>query len=92
MPTNSLIDQSDLLGHTLVMQTVVSAADAKASFSELLRRAEAGEDIIVTRNGDPVARLGPVRPRAGGFLRGEIVVVDPTWWHADDDLANAFEA
>jgi Antitoxin Phd_YefM, type II toxin-antitoxin system len=33
------------------MQTVVSAADAKATFSDLLRRVEAGEEVIVTRNG-----------------------------------------
>jgi prevent-host-death family protein len=72
------------------MQTVVTAADAKASLSELLRRAEAGEDIIVTRNGEPVAKLGPIRARTGGFLRDEVVVVDPEWWQADPDLADAF--
>jgi prevent-host-death family protein len=72
------------------MQTIVTAADAKAGLSDLLRRAEAGEEIIVTRNGDPVAKLGPIRPRTGGFLRGEVVVSDPTWWHPDDALADAF--
>jgi prevent-host-death family protein len=72
------------------VQTVVTAADAKAGLSELLRRAEAGEEIIVTRNGDPVAKLGPIRPRTGGFLRDEVVVIDPDWWHADPDLAYEF--
>jgi prevent-host-death family protein len=72
------------------MQTVVTAADAKAGLSELLRRAEAGEDIIVTRNGEPVAKLGPIRARTGGFLRDEVVVVDPEWWQADPDLADDF--
>jgi prevent-host-death family protein len=72
------------------MQTVVTAADAKAGLSELLRRAEAGEDIIVTRNGEPVAKLGPIRARTGGFLRDEVVVVDPEWWQADPNLADAF--
>jgi prevent-host-death family protein len=72
------------------MQTVVSAADAKATFSDLLRRAEAGEEVIVTRNGDPVAKLVPVRARTGGFLRGEVVVNDPNWWKADEDLADDF--
>jgi prevent-host-death family protein len=72
------------------MQTVVTAADAKAGLSELLRRAQAGEDIIVTRNGEPVAKLGPIRARTGGFLRDEVVVVDPEWWQADPDLADAF--
>jgi prevent-host-death family protein len=71
--------------------STVSAADAKSGLSELLRRAEAGEEIIVTRNGEPVAKIGPLRKRVGGFLRGEIVVKDPNWWHADDDLADQFD-
>ncbi|WP_111536990.1 type II toxin-antitoxin system Phd/YefM family antitoxin [Palleronia aestuarii] len=37
----------------------VSIADAKASFAELIRRAEAGEEIELTRYGRPVARLVP---------------------------------
>lgn len=72
------------------MTTVVSAAEAKATLSELLRRAEAGEEILVARNGQPVARLSPVRPRVGGFMRGEVVVHDPDWWQPDDDLADQF--
>jgi prevent-host-death family protein len=72
------------------MTSVVSVAEAKATLSELLRRAEDGEDIIVARNGQPVAKLSPVRPREGGFMRGEIVVHDPDWWHADPDVADAF--
>jgi prevent-host-death family protein len=69
----------------------VTAADAKAGLSELLRRAENGEEIIVTRNGEPIAQLGPLRRRVGGFMRGEIVVSDQSWWHSDDDLATLFE-
>lgn len=72
------------------MQTIVSAADAKAGLSELLRRAEAGEEIIVTRNGEAVAKLVPIRQREGGFARGEVVVKDTTWWHADVELADDF--
>ncbi len=74
------------------MAVYVAAAEAKAQLSELLRQAEAGQEIIVTRNGEPVARLGPIRPRAGGFLRGELVVHDATWWHADGELADDFGA
>jgi prevent-host-death family protein len=35
----------------------VSVADAKNRFSELVARAEAGEEIAVTRHGKPVARI-----------------------------------
>ena len=39
--------------------TDVSIADAKAHFSELVERAEAGETVRITRRGKPVARLVP---------------------------------
>ncbi len=38
--------------------TVYSAAEAKAQFSSLLDRVIAGETILITRHGKPVARLG----------------------------------
>lgn len=72
------------------MTITVSVAEAKATLSELLRRAEDGEEILVARNGHAIARLSPVRPRVGGFMRGEVVVYDIEWWRADDDLADDF--
>lgn len=39
----------------------ISLADAKARLSELIDRAEAGEEICITRRGKPVARLLPAR-------------------------------
>lgn len=40
-----------------------SVVDAKARFSELLSRAEAGEEITIKRHGKPVARLVPDNPK-----------------------------
>ena len=40
----------------------VSVSDAKAQLTELVRRAEAGEEIVLTRHDRPVVRLEPVRP------------------------------
>lgn len=40
--------------------TEFAVADAKARFSELLARAEAGEEITIKRHGASVARLVPV--------------------------------
>jgi hypothetical protein len=31
-----------------------------------------------------------VRPREGGFMRGEVIVHDPEWWAADPELAEQF--
>lgn len=39
----------------------VGAYEAKTRFSELLEKAESGEEIIITRHGAPVAKLGPVK-------------------------------
>jgi prevent-host-death family protein len=72
------------------MTITVSVAEAKAKLSDLLRRAEAGEDVLLARNGEPVARLSALRPREGGFFRGEVVVHDEDWWKPDAGLARDF--
>jgi prevent-host-death family protein len=74
----------------LVIMKVVTAAEAKAGLSDLLRRAEAGEEIVVTRSGVPVAKVVPIRPRTAGLLRGEVVINDEEWWKPDDSLADSF--
>ena len=38
----------------------VNLADAKAHLSELVSKAETGEETIITRRGKPVAKLVPV--------------------------------
>ena len=38
----------------------VSIRDAKAHLSEYIRRAEAGEEVVLTSHGRPVVRLVPV--------------------------------
>lgn len=60
----------------------VSVADARNRLSELLRLAEAGENVLITRNGKPVARLVPVPPTRRvvrfGTMRGHIHL-KPGW-------------
>jgi len=68
----------------------ITAGEAKAKFSELLRKAEAGDEVVVTRNGTAVAKLVPIQPRVAGGMRDEIEVVDEAWWSADPDLADQF--
>ena len=43
---------------------IVGAYEAKTRLSELLEKAEAGEEIVITKHGVPVAKLVPVRKRA----------------------------
>ncbi|MEF3366263.1 type II toxin-antitoxin system prevent-host-death family antitoxin [Methylocystis sp. 9N] len=40
----------------------VSVTEAKGQLTELVRRAEAGDEVILTRHGHAVARLAPVTP------------------------------
>lgn len=37
----------------------ISVSDAKAQLTNLVRRAEAGEEVVLTRHGRPVARVAP---------------------------------
>ena len=45
--------------------TTVSAYEAKTHLPRLLRAAERGETVIITRHGKPVAQLGPVGEKRG---------------------------
>ena len=42
------------------MSATFKIAEAKAHFSELVARAEAGEEVIIARGDRPVARLAPL--------------------------------
>jgi prevent-host-death family protein len=42
---------------------IVGAREANRSFSKILKEAENGKTITITRNGKPVARLAPVGKR-----------------------------
>ena len=66
------------------MGTTVSVAQAKSQFAALVARAEAGENIIVTRGGRAVACLGPLPGRqpikygelSGLFLSEDLSIPD----------------
>jgi len=60
----------------------VSIAEAKNRLSQLVRAAEGGEEVLITRNGRPVAQLVPApakrrKVRLGG-MRGQIRLL-PGW-------------
>lgn len=51
--------------------------EAKTHLSRLLQRVEAGEEVVIARGGEPVARIVPVNPalpRKPGRLKGKIVI------------------
>lgn len=58
---------------------VVNVHRAKTELSRLLARVEAGEDVVIARRGEPVARLVACRARSRrqpDVLKGKIVVPD----------------
>jgi prevent-host-death family protein len=73
----------------------VSVYAAKTHLSRLLDRAAKGEEVVITRNGRPIARLVPVAalraPRKLGGLRGRIRIADDFDAPLPDELLDAFE-
>jgi prevent-host-death family protein len=56
---------------------VVNMHEAKTRLSELVRLVEAGEKVLLARNGTPVVELvraEEAKKREGGFLKGQIRV------------------
>jgi prevent-host-death family protein len=59
------------------MAASVNIHEAKTNFSKLVRRAEEGEEIVVRRGREPVARIVPLEAKKGGVtgrgsMKGEI--------------------
>jgi prevent-host-death family protein len=59
-------------------QTVVGMYEAKTHFSKLVRRAAAGEEVVIASAGKPVAKLigysPSSAPRKPGLLAGQIEI------------------
>lgn len=69
--------------------------EAKTRFSQLVDKAAAGEDVIVSRHGRPlvrITRLEPAAPRVRfGALKGRVRVADDFDAPLPDDLLAGFE-
>ena len=70
--------------------------EAKTKLSQLVERAEGGEEIVIARNGKPVARLVPVVGASSlaavhGALRGRVHFAED-FDELPDDIAEAFGA
>ena len=91
-PTCAASDRSDQAGlaeQTDMMTVQVNVQEAKTRLSQLLAAGERGEEIVIARDGTPVARLVPVAapaPRPVGFVAGAVTdaFFEPL---PDDELA-----
>jgi prevent-host-death family protein len=71
----------------------VGMHEAKSQLSRLVARVEAGEEIVITRRGQPAARLVPERRGEGfaslaGAWRGRVRIADD-FDELPDDLAES---
>ncbi len=73
----------------------INVYQAKTHLSRLIDRAEAGEEILITRHGRPVARLVPAhgrsQPRTLARLKGRIRVGRDFDAPLPADMLEAFE-
>lgn len=51
----------------------ISVTDAKAQLTDLVRRAEAGDDVVLTRHGQPAVRLVPIRAAVAPGARRSLI-------------------
>jgi prevent-host-death family protein len=72
----------------------VGVHEAKTHLSRLLRRVAEGEEVVITRDGRPAARLVPIAPparREVGFDRDILAVPDDFDDPLEPGLLDAFE-
>ena len=74
--------------------TTVNIHEAKTNLSKLLKRVAAGEEIIVAKAGEPVAKLVPYtapakKPRVPGSMKGKIWMA-PDFDERPEEIAQAF--
>lgn len=67
--------------------STVTEADAKARLSDLLDQVAAGEEMVITRRGQPVARLSQVeKPKEAVKSLAEFRARMPRWRKPSADL------
>lgn len=70
----------------------VNIHEAKTHMSRLLERVAAGEQVVISKAGQPVADLVPHRPVpvVFGGLKGELSYDDETFGELDPDIHRMF--
>jgi prevent-host-death family protein len=76
--------------------TAVGMHEAKTKLSQLVERAEHGEEIVITRSGKPVVRLAPIASSSSltsvrGAWRGKVQLASD-FDELPEDIADAFGA
>ena len=77
--------------------TTMNIAEAKSKLSELVARAEAGEEVVIARNGKPAVRITSLKPkskaprRLGAWEHLNLEIPDSVFFDPDLELEEAVE-
>jgi len=73
----------------------VNIHEAKTQFSRLIAAVEQGEEIVIARYGEPIARLVPIRrsvpARTPGSAKGKFKVPPTFFEPLPDEILDSFE-
>ena len=69
----SKVDRDGIDDRAKMTKMRVSVSDAKGRLTELVRRAEAGDEVVLTRRGQAAVSLVPVRAPAGTEARRKLL-------------------
>ena len=73
---------------------LVNVHEAKTQLSRLLARVEAGEEVVIARRGEPVARLVGCKPRSRrqpDVLKGKVVIPESFFDPLPEDELSVWE-
>ena len=74
--------------------TVVNVHEAKTQLSKLLAQVEAGDEVVIARRGEPVARLVRCKPkgkRQFGAMKGQVIIDDSFFDPLPEEELRAWE-
>ncbi|MBN1906825.1 MAG: type II toxin-antitoxin system prevent-host-death family antitoxin [Deltaproteobacteria bacterium] len=83
------MDNNELTTHTYKIQDVID------KFPQLIKDVESGQDVIISREGKPLARISPVKSCEFkiqfGVLKGKIKVSEDFDAPLPDEVLSGFE-
>jgi antitoxin (DNA-binding transcriptional repressor) of toxin-antitoxin stability system len=85
-----------MVGNTEILMTVISVRDAQATLPELIHRLTPGQEVLLTEDDRPVAKLvATVAARTGapklGTQRGSVLYMAPDFDAPLDDFREYME-
>ncbi len=77
--------------------TMISIEEAQAKLPDLIHRLHSGDEVVITENNQPVARLVATgseplqKPRQPGTLRGSVLYMAPDFDAPPEDFKDSME-